>query len=113
MLETQDIKVFGIAGNGSEAIKIFKSLPEKPDIILMDHRMPIKNGIETTHEIMKLNSHTKIIFISADNSVKKHALSIGAKSFIEKPFTIEQLHTEIKKIVEVDSKTIKAQSYVK
>ena len=46
----------GIASNGEEAIKMFKSFsPEqKPDIILMDHRMPIKNGLETTKEILEI-----------------------------------------------------------
>ncbi len=100
MLKTQGFKIIGKAGNGSEAINIFKSLRNKPDIVLMDHRMPIKNGIDTTLELTRLNSHTKIIFISADNSVKKQALSIGAKSFIEKPFSIDQLNNVIKKVIE-------------
>ncbi|MFW9945770.1 MAG: response regulator [Candidatus Odinarchaeota archaeon] len=100
MLKTQGFKIIGKAGNGFEAIKIFKSLLNKPDIVLMDHRMPIKNGIDTTLEITRLNSNTKIIFISADNSVKKQALSIGANSFIEKPFSINKLSNEIKKVIE-------------
>jgi len=100
MLKTQGFEIIGKAGNGSEAINIFKSLPNKPDIVLMDHRMPIKNGIDTTLELTRLNSNTKIIFISADNSVKKRALSIGVKCFIEKPFSIDQLNNEIKKVIE-------------
>jgi len=103
MLDTQGFNVVAKARNGNEAIEIFKSLTIKPDIILMDHRMPIKNGIDTTIEITNLSSNSKIIFISADNSVKKQALSIGAKSFIEKPFSINQLHQEIKRIIN-DSK---------
>ena len=99
MLDTQGFSVVGKARNGNEAIEIFKSLPTKPDIILMDHRMPIKNGIDATIELISLSSNSKIIFISADNSVKKQALSIGAKSFIEKPFSIEQLYQEIKNII--------------
>lgn len=100
MLETQGFKIIGKAGNGSEAINIFNSLRNKPDIVLMDHRMPIKNGIDITLELTRLNSHAKIIFISADNSVKKQALSIGAKSFIEKPFSIDQLNNVIKKVIQ-------------
>ena len=98
MLKTQGFNVIGKAGNGSEAINIFKSFQRKPDIILLDHRMPIKNGIDTLRELIRLNSHTNVIFISADNSVKKQALSLGAKCFIEKPFSIEQLNEEIKKL---------------
>ena len=99
MLQSQGYEVIAKARNGNEAIEIFKSLTTKPDIILMDHRMPIKNGIETTLELAKINSSSNIIFISADNSVKNQALSIGAKIFIEKPFSIEQLHREIKNII--------------
>lgn len=99
ILDTQGYKVIAKVRNGDEAIDLFKSLSTKPDIILMDHRMPIKNGIEATIELIKLNSNSKIIFISADNSVKKQALSIGAKKFIEKPFSIQQLHQEIKSIL--------------
>jgi len=99
MLNTFGYTVIGKANNGKEAIEIFISSTLKPDIILMDHRMPIKNGIETASEILKLNSHTKIIFISADNSIKKKAFSIGASSFLEKPFNLEQLHNEIEKVL--------------
>lgn len=98
MLKTQGFNVIGKAGNGSEAIAMFKSLQKKPDVILLDHRMPIKNGIDTLRELTRLNSHINVIFISADNSVKKQALSLGAKCFIEKPFSIEQLNEEIKKL---------------
>jgi len=99
MLKTFGYTIIGKANNGKEAIEIFISSTLKPDIILMDHRMPIKNGIETASEILKLNSHTKIIFISADNSIKKKAFSIGASSFLEKPFNLEQLHNEIEKVL--------------
>lgn len=99
MLKTFGYTVIGKAKNGIEAIDIYTSSSPKPDVILMDHRMPIKNGIETASEILKLNSHSKIIFTSADNTVKKQALSIGATSFLEKPFNLEQLLNEIEKVL--------------
>jgi two-component system chemotaxis response regulator CheY len=99
MLRTFGYDISGKASNGKEAVDLFISLAVKPDIILMDHRMPVKNGIDTTIEILKHNTNTKIIFTSADNSIKKEALAIGAKSFIEKPFNIQELHEEIKKVL--------------
>ncbi len=99
MLTTFGFEVVDKASNGKEAIEKIKSLSPKPDIILMDHRMPVKNGIDTTIELMKLNNHIKVIFTSADNSIKGRALEIGAISFIEKPFTVIQLQTEIKRVV--------------
>ena len=63
----------------------------------MDHRMPIKNGIETLREILQIDNHSKIIFMSADNSVKEEALSLGAISFKDKPFTAKRLVDNINK----------------
>ena len=90
--------VIGEAKNGEEAVSLYSSFPQKPDIILMDHRMPIKNGIEATKQILSINKKSKIIFTSADNSIKQEALSIGAKSFLDKPFSITDLIDIIKKV---------------
>jgi two-component system chemotaxis response regulator CheY len=88
--------IIGVAKNGQEAINMYLSFNKKPEIILMDHRMPIKNGIDATKEILQIENTTKIIFASADRSVKEQALSLGAKIFMEKPFTIDNLIKNIK-----------------
>ncbi|MHA2269530.1 MAG: response regulator [Promethearchaeota archaeon] len=85
------------AYNGEEAIKIFKDTNPLPDIILMDHRMPLKNGLETTKEILSINSNTKIIFTSADYTVRNKALDIGAVDFLEKPIGLNFLNEMIEK----------------
>ncbi len=97
MLEHIGFEVVGTANNGEEAVQLFKSFQRKPDIILMDHRMPKKNGIETTKEILTINNHSKIIFTSADSSIEKEALSVGALSFLKKPFSLESLKENILK----------------
>lgn len=97
ILENAGFQIIGSANNGEDAIKMYKSFSLKPEIILMDHRMPIKNGIEATKEILQISNNSKIIFASADNSVKKKALSIGATSFLEKPFGLKKLISEIDK----------------
>jgi len=90
--------VIGEAKNGEEAVSLYITFPKKPDIILMDHRMPIKNGIEATKQILNINKKSRIIFTSADNSIKQEALSIGAKYFLDKPFSITELIDKIKKV---------------
>ena len=91
MLTIKGYDVIGTARNGAEAVKLFKSFTTKPDVILMDHRMPVKNGIEATKEILQIDKTTKIIFASADKSVKANALSIGARRFKLKPFKMQLL----------------------
>ncbi|MFW9988296.1 MAG: response regulator, partial [Candidatus Odinarchaeota archaeon] len=56
MLECIGVKVVGTALDGEIAVQLFKSFQIKPDIILMDHRMPKKNGIEATKEILSINN---------------------------------------------------------
>ena len=96
-------EIAGIANNGEKAVFMFKSFSEKPKIILMDHRMPIKNGIETIKEILQIDTNPKIIFMSADESVKEEALAMGAFCFVDKPFDIKLLITSIKKALGIYS----------
>lgn len=92
-------QIIGVAKNGQEAIDKFKLFSEKPDIIIMDHRMPIKSGIDATKEIISLGKNPKIIFASADKTVREEALSIGAVGFIEKPFDFKELVEKIKEVL--------------
>lgn len=79
------------ANNGERAVEIFRTILKKPDIILMDHRMPIKNGLDASKEILEIGKNSKIIFVSADPMVKTEALALGAIKFIKKPFSIKDL----------------------
>jgi len=89
--------VIGTAGDGNEAVDMFKNFSIKPDIVLMDHRMPGKSGLEATKEILNMNGKSKVIFASADKSVREEAIALGARSFKSKPFTLEKLCSNIKK----------------
>ncbi|MHA2233612.1 MAG: response regulator [Candidatus Hodarchaeales archaeon] len=70
-----------------------------PDIILMDYRMPKKDGLLVSKEILAIDPKSTIIFISADTSVKSQALSMGAVAFLEKPFSFRELLTAINEVL--------------
>jgi CheY-like chemotaxis protein len=91
--------VVACAKDGEEAINTYKNLDKKPDIILMDHRMPVKSGLEAAREILAIDDDVNIIFASADKSVKEEALSLGIKSFKDKPFTLDRLFKNIEKAI--------------
>ena len=97
MFDGPEFKVIGIANDGEEAVEMFNQFPEKPQIIIMDHRMPKKNGLDATREILASSKTPKIIFASADTSIKDAAYSAGAVDFLKKPFTREILFNSIKK----------------
>ncbi|MHA1104417.1 MAG: response regulator [Promethearchaeota archaeon] len=103
-LSLNGYNVIGSAKDGEEAVNLYKDFKNKPDIILMDHRMPIKNGIEATKEILANSSEIrpKIIFASADKTIKEIALSTGAISFKDKPFSLEKLFKNIEKALSME-----------
>ena len=91
LLQHNGFRVIGTAKNGQIAIDKFKALPEEPDVVLMDYRMPIMNGIEATIELLKISNHLKIIFATADNDIKEKAIAMGVYGVISKPFNMENL----------------------
>jgi CheY-like chemotaxis protein len=99
VFESAGFTVFS-ASSGDEAVNIFKTLKSRPDIIIMDHRMPGKDGVQTTKEILKIDPSVPIIFSSADMSVREQALEAGACSFWAKPFPCSLLVNAILDMVE-------------
>ncbi len=80
-----------LARDGGEAVEMYKNFQEKPEVIIMDYRMPVKNGLEATREITAISNESKIIFASADKTIEQEAMNSGAMSFKAKPFTLEVL----------------------
>jgi CheY-like chemotaxis protein/PAS domain-containing protein len=78
-----------IASDGKEALQKIKT--KDYDIVFMDIKMPLKNGIDTTYEIRKLGYSMPIIAMTANahDSDKAEALSVGMDDFISKPVTRE------------------------
>jgi two-component system chemotaxis response regulator CheY len=81
----------GFAVDGSEAVQLFEKMKPRPDIIIMDQRLPHMSGIEATKEILKLDPQAKVLFVSADINSRESALSCGARDFIGKPFEVKDL----------------------
>ncbi|MFW9819147.1 MAG: response regulator [Candidatus Thorarchaeota archaeon] len=100
ILKEAGFEIIETAINGKDALEKYNKLEVKPDIILMDHRMPIKNGLDTMIEILNMNNNEKIIFASADITVKERAKAIGACAFLDKPFKMQQLLIMIQQIVD-------------
>ncbi|MFW9778836.1 MAG: response regulator [Candidatus Heimdallarchaeota archaeon] len=90
--------VIGSAANGKEAVEKFAQLPIKPDIIVMDYRMPVQDGLVAMKEILKKNPEAKVLFVSAEKRVEKDALEAGAIGFFTKPTSIRTLLDEIDRI---------------
>ena len=86
----------GAVTNGSDAIKTYNDL--KPDVMVLDLVMPVKDGISALEEIKKGDG--KIIAVSnVDNeSYASTALNLGADYFLLKPFSLDELSRKITSI---------------
>ncbi len=97
LLAAAGFRVSAHAFNGAEAVEKFVQMNPRPDIILMDHRMPVMSGAAATREILALDPSSKILFVSADETVKDEAIAAGALDFLTKPIRSVVLFDMIKK----------------
>jgi len=95
--EERDFEVI-MAYDGREALK--KTEEEDPDIILLDIRMPVMDGMEALRELQGKNK--KIIMITAieDEEKAKEAKTCGAAEYITKPLMLEQLERTVLTVAE-------------
>jgi len=90
------------ANNGVELLDYLKKTTIRPDIILMDMRMPELNGIDATKKIVELYPNIKIIALSsyATETFMAKMLEVGAICFISKSDSIEEMLFSINQVVD-------------
>jgi two-component system chemotaxis response regulator CheY len=93
-------EVVATAENGTQAVSTFEGMLPPPDLILMDHRMPHKNGLDATREIVAGHPGTKVLLVTADEHVLYNAVAGGACGFLEKPFSMDKLNGAIALVLE-------------
>ena len=91
-----DFHLVGVAANGKEAIGICEEL--KPDVVLMDIKMPVMNGVEATRIIQQNFADICILaFISLeDYDMIQDILSAGANSVLLKKASIDEIANKIR-----------------
>jgi two-component system chemotaxis response regulator CheY len=85
ILKDDIFEILEQAQNGQIGVEMFEQ--KKPDIILLDLIMPVKNGIDAARDILKKDPNAKIIMISSmgDNAIIEEAKQLGVKYFLLKP----------------------------
>jgi len=94
-----DVEIAGKAANGHEAVDFVKK--ESPDAVTMDLTMPEMDGIGCIEAIMQIDNSVKILVVSAlsDKATGIEAISKGARGFLCKPFTDEELRSAMEKLL--------------
>ncbi len=95
--EYQDINVVGVATTVADATE--KAAILKPDLVLMDYRLPDGDGAQASTRIRAALPDTAILFLSADptESAMTRAIASGAAGFVSKAATAETLVASIRK----------------
>ena len=86
-----DMEVVGEAADGNQAVEVFERV--KPSLVLMDVRMPIKDGIATTKEIRTRHPDARILMLTTyDGDTEIHrAIQAGARGYVLKNSTGDEL----------------------
>jgi DNA-binding NarL/FixJ family response regulator len=86
-----ELEVVGEAGNGQEAVTLVAKL--KPDVVLMDVRMPVTDGVAGTREICQRFPTTKVLMLTTfdDQEYVAQALQAGASGYLLKNTPFEEL----------------------
>jgi DNA-binding NarL/FixJ family response regulator len=87
----RDIQVVGQACNGREAVEVATKV--EPDVVLMDVRMPVLNGVQATRRVMQALPHCRVIVLTTfdDDEYVFDALRAGAAGYLLKDVASTQL----------------------
>jgi DNA-binding NarL/FixJ family response regulator len=104
VLETQpDLEVVGEAGDGAQAATMTRAL--EPDVVLMDVRMPVTDGIEATRRIVESGSAARVLVLTTFNldEYVYAALRAGASGFLLKDVPPADLISGIRAVAAGDA----------
>lgn len=95
-----NIALVGLARNGAEALRIARSA--RPEVVTMDLTMPEMDGVRCISELLRMLPRTNILVVSAlaDKSTAIAALKLGARGFVAKPFSDDELKMALLDVME-------------
>ena len=88
------------ARDGTEGIQMVST--EKPDLILLDIKMPGMSGLEVLEKLNKMESRPEVIMISGHGGTKYvvDSMRLGAAEFIDKPFDVREVEIHLNGVME-------------
>lgn len=94
-----DVEVVATAADGIEAVE--RARAERPDIVLMDLRMPRLEGAEATRQILASLPDTRVLVLTtyADDEFLFPALQAGARGYLTKDATAEEIEHAIRALI--------------
>jgi DNA-binding NarL/FixJ family response regulator len=102
LLMANDFNVIYEASNGNDLLNFLQNTTQYPDVVLMDIKMPLLNGVEATKQIKKQYPDIKIIALSSyiTSTFISNMLRVGAASYIPKNASPQEMIATINNVVE-------------
>ena len=99
VLEREGYRV-NSAADGFEGSRLFKS--SQPDLVITDLRLPGKSGMNLLREFLEASPSLPVILISAYGTIDLavNAMQSGARDFIAKPFSVDELKAKVSEIIQ-------------
>ena len=88
------------ASNGADGLELIRS--QKPRALLLDISMPEMSGLAVLRAARKIHPSLAVIMLTGelDLEIAREALELGARSYVTKPFEVETLRAEVKRLLE-------------
>ncbi|MFW3145354.1 MAG: response regulator [Thermoplasmatota archaeon] len=96
ILEDMGHRIVAQSLNGEIALRYYKGLEKKPDLIIIDHRMPIMSGTDLAQSVLEMDPDQRILFLTADESIRDTVKEMGIDCFLEKPADIDTIRNAVK-----------------
>jgi len=96
----KDVEVVGGAADGAEAVRLVQAA--RPDVVLMDLRMPRCDGIEATRRLRVEAPEVRVVVLTtySDDRSVLDALRAGARGYLTKDASGEQIHEALRQVVD-------------
>jgi CheY-like chemotaxis protein len=94
-----------LAKDGKEALSKFEK--EKPDVVVMDIRMPVMDGIEALTDMLGKDRQVSVILNTAFPQYKENFMTWGAEAYVLKSSDLTELKQKIREVLEERKKGMK------
>jgi DNA-binding NarL/FixJ family response regulator len=95
LLELDGFQVVGQAADGADAVALAKQL--RPDVVVMDLKMPVLNGLDATRLVRDALPATPVLVLTAftGDELGRAAMAAGATAFVAKDANLEELRAAL------------------